>query len=142
MRSEYDYLSNGGKRVENSPMNSLTRRKEQAIAALLSHKNLTDAARECKISQRTLRRWLRNKSFFRRYDQERRLLLDTTINVLKAAGAGAVETLVAIAQNKKSPASARVSAASRILEFGFRSHELVSLERRISQLEELTKERP
>jgi hypothetical protein len=142
MRSEYDRLSNGGKRAANSPMNSLTRRKEQAIAALLSHKNLTDAARDCKISERTLRRWLRNKQFAGRFRRERAMLLDGVVDVIKAAAVGAVEVLVAIMQGKRMPASSRVAAASRILEFSFKSPELQTLEKRIAQLEEMAKGRP
>jgi hypothetical protein len=139
MRSEHNYAAT---QAESAPPDSLTRRKEQAIAALLAHQTLADAARECKISERTLRRWLKNKSFYSRYRRERDMMLDGVVDVLKQSAVGAVRTLVAVAENKKSPASARVSAASRILELNFRSHDLITIEKRLSSLEELARSRP
>jgi len=139
VRSEYNYSA---KRAESAPPDSLTRRKEQAIAALLANQSFADAARECKISERTLRRWLKNKSFYRRYRRERDMMLDGVVDILKRSAVGAVRTLVAVAENKKSPASARVSAASRILELNFRSHDLITIEQRLRALEELARSRP
>ena len=122
-------------------MGSLGHRKERAIAALLAKSNLTEAAASCGISSRTLRRWMRNKSFFRRYRKERAMMLDGVVDVLKQSAVNAVQVLVSVAQSRKSPASARVSAASRILDFNFRSHELLALDKRIAQSEELVRAR-
>ena len=121
---------------------TLGRRKEGAIAALLANSTLTEAAASCGISERTLRRWMRNKPFIRRYRRERAMMLDGIVDVLKRSAVNAVQVLVGVAQSGKSPASARVSAASRILEFNFKSHELVTIEKRLAQLEEVARGKP
>lgn len=71
------------------------------------------------------------------------MLLDGVVDAIKAASVGgAVEVLVTVAKGKRMPASARVAAASRILEFNFRSHELVTIEKRLAQLEEIARGKP
>jgi hypothetical protein len=115
----------------------LGHRKEAAIAALLAKSNLSEAAASCGISDRTLRRWMRNKLFLLRYSSERAMMLDGIADVLKQSAVNAVRVLVSVAHSRNSPASARVSAATRILEFNFKSYELVAIEKRISQLEEI-----
>jgi hypothetical protein len=141
MRSEYDSSLRGRKSAENSPTNSLTRRKEQAIGSLLAHKSMAEVARECKISERTLRRWMKNRSFNRRYCRERNMMLEGVVDALKQSAVECVEILLDIARNKKNPVSARVSATGRILDLNFKCHESLSLERRLAQLEQLATEK-
>lgn len=141
-RFESSRPSKGEKMAENAPMDSLPRRKEAAIGALLSHKTLAEVARECKISERTLRRWMRSRSFNLRYRRERNMMLEGVVDALKQSAVECVEILLDIARNKKNPVSARVSATGRILDLNFKCHESLSLERRLCQLEEMAKEKP
>jgi hypothetical protein len=121
---------------------SLGHRQEAAIASLLAQPNLTAAASSCGISERTLRRWLTNKAFASRYEKERGKLFIGIVDLLKSECACAVQVLVAIANDGKSPAASRVSAASRIIELTLKTGEMQILEKRIAELEELAKGRP
>jgi|ERR1700722_17662049 len=121
---------------------SLGHRQEAAIAALLAQPNLTAAASSCGISERTLRRWLTNKVFAGLYEKERGKLFIGIVDLLKSECAGAVQVLAAIANDGKSPAASRVSAASRIIELTLKTGEVQTIEKRVAELEELAKGRP
>jgi hypothetical protein len=120
---------------------SLGHRQEAAIAALLAQPNLTAAASSCGISERTLRRWMTNKAFTSRYERERGKLFVGIVDLLKSECSSAVQVLVAIASDGKSPAASRVSAASRIIELTLKTGEMQTLEKRVTELEELAKGR-
>ena len=121
---------------------SVGHRQEAAIAALLAQPNLTAAASSCGISERTLRRWMTNKVFASRYEKERGKLFIGIVDLLKSECSGAVQVLVAIANDGKSPAASRVSAASRIIELTLKTGEMQTIEKRVAELEELAKGRP
>jgi hypothetical protein len=125
-----------------APNAKFTRRKEAAIAALLAHPSLARAAEACQTSERTLRRWLQDESFAQRYRQERTRILESTFNLLRQKSVAAVETLANVANDKKASASARVSAARSVVELAIKGAELQDLEQRITELEELAKDRP
>lgn len=73
------------------------RRKELAIATLLAAPTLAQAAHLCGVSERTLRRWLQEKTFAWRYRQERTRMLESTVNLLRRKSVAAVETLAGVA---------------------------------------------
>src|ERR1700721_3959755 len=95
---------------------SVGHRQEAAIAALLAQPNLTAAASSCGISERTLRRWMTNKAFASRYEKERGKLFIGIVDLLKSECSGAVQVLVAIANDGKAPAAARARGPSGIIE--------------------------
>lgn len=111
------------------------RRHAQAIASLLTEPTLREAAERCGVGERTLRRWMRNEAFARRYRQARTQQLEATMNLLRQAGSQAVSTLVSIATNDKALDGARVTAARAIIELGIRSAETREFEERLSELE-------
>jgi transposase-like protein len=117
-------------------------RQEKAILALLREPNMDAAAKSAGVTSRTLRRWMRQKEFFRRYKRERSLQMEGVLEALRASAVDAVRVLNSVAHSKKAPESSRVSASKALLEFGFRSHELTALEKRITQLEEIARSRP
>ena len=47
------------------------RKQEEAIAALLSNRTIEEAARACNVAYKTLRRWLDNPEFQKRYREAR-----------------------------------------------------------------------
>lgn len=118
------------------------RRKEQVIAALLTCSSLPAAAADCGVSERTLRRWLQDESFARRYRQERTRILESTFNLLRQKSVAAVETLANVANDKEALASARVSAARSVVELAIKGVELQDLEQRITELEEPARDKP
>lgn len=113
------------------------RRKELAISALLANSTITRAAAQAGISERTIRRWMRDPVFVRRYREERTRTLEATTNLLRKESVRAVRTLASIAGNSRAPVTARVSAARAIVELTFKGVELHDLEERIGQLEEI-----
>ena len=117
------------------------RRKEQAIAALLTCPSLPAAAASCGISESTLRRWLGNKAFAWQYRLERTRMLESTANLLRQKSVAAVETLADVANDKEASASARVSAARSIVELAIKGAELQDIEARIDDLEQLAKDK-
>jgi hypothetical protein len=69
----------------------LTRKQEQAIAALLSEPTLEAAAGTAGISVRTLKTWLTLDDFRRAFDAARRQVLSDTVSRLAFAGTQAVD---------------------------------------------------
>jgi hypothetical protein len=95
----------------------LTRRKEQAISALLLHATLSEAATALAVDESTLRRWLREDTAFQTaYREARRAVVQQAITQVQQATGEAVETLRSVMQDSEAPASARVSAAKAVLE--------------------------
>ena len=111
------------------------RRKEMAIAALMANVTLAKAAAQAHISERTLRRWMRDPIFSRRYRDERTRVLGEVTNCLRQQSLKAVRILGCIAGSSRAPAGARVTAARAIIELSFRGTELHELEERITELE-------
>jgi uncharacterized protein (UPF0147 family) len=118
------------------------RRKELAIAALLVAPTLAEAAQVCGVSERTIRRWLQDEAFARRYRRERMRMLESCVNLLRQKSAAAVETLADVANDKASPAGARVSAARSLVELAIKGAEVQDLEERIGELEQLARDKP
>lgn len=116
------------------------RKKELAIGALLTCPSLPAAAASCGISESTLRRWLQNETFARRYRRERTRMLESTVSLLRQKSVAAVETLAEVADDKQSPSGARVSAARSLVELAIKGAEMQDLEARIDDLEQLAKE--
>jgi hypothetical protein len=126
-----------------STVEKLSPRKESALRALLNHKTLEAAAGACNVNVRTLRRWMKNKTFLARYRYEQDALLTSTVDLLRAESASAVATLASIASNSNtaSGAGVRVSACKALLDFGFKGVELHALAERVSQLEQKQREK-
>jgi hypothetical protein len=59
----------------------LTRKQEQAIAALLLHPTVREAAAEAKVGEATLRRWMKEPAFNDAYTATRRRLLEHGVNL-------------------------------------------------------------
>jgi hypothetical protein len=114
-----------------------SRREEAAILALLAQPTLETAAREAKVSAATLYRWLKDPAFQARYRAARREALSQAIGRLQAESGSVAEALLSIATDPEQPASARVSAAVKVLEMGVKNIELEELEARIAALERM-----
>jgi hypothetical protein len=111
------------------------RKKEQAIAALLTAPTMTEAAKICGIGETTLWRWLKTPEFSQRYRQARAHMLESAINRLRRFATDAVTTLHEVATDVESPASSRVAASKAILDTALKAVELEDIESRLSALE-------
>jgi hypothetical protein len=83
------------------------RKKEQAIAALLTHRNLDEAARAIEVAPNTLLRWMKGTEFEEAYREARRLAYGQSIARLQQAASAASSTLLKIMIDPNSPPSSR-----------------------------------
>jgi len=111
----------------------LTRRQEQAIAALLSEPTTEAAARKARISSGTIRRWQGEPTFNSALRQARQATLDTVISRLVSASTKAVGKLEALLDSGKPTVQLRSAVA--ILDRAIRGVDLLDLEARICALE-------
>src|SRR5579875_3697716 len=109
-------------RGKTMPQTGQSRKKEAAIAALLSEPTLPKAAEAASVSLSTLRRWLESdEAFARAYSDARAQLVRGATAQLRRAMSGAVSVLAAVSADGKAPAAARVAAAAKILEIGLKA---------------------
>ena len=113
----------------------LSRKKEQAIAALLSQPSIGGAAKKVGIGEKTLFRWLQLDEFQLAYKNARRQVIDQTIAQIQSVLSEAVQTLLNGMSDVTAPASAKVSAARALLDIGFKVVEIEDPESRIEVLE-------
>jgi hypothetical protein len=113
----------------------ISRKREQAITALLAEPTLSEAAVKCGVSESTLRRWVREPEFADSYRQARECMLEAAINKLHASACQAADVLREISTDKGATSSSRVSAARAILEITVKVQEFHELERRVEELE-------
>ena len=117
---------------------SLSRKQEKAIGALLSEPTILMAAEKLGMAEITLHRWLKEKRFVTAYRAACKRIVEGSIGRLQAACGEAVETLSTIMADPLVLASSRVSAARTVLDTALKAVELHDLEERIRQLEEWT----
>ena len=113
-----------------------TRKKEQAVAALLSHRTIEEAAQSVGISFATLKRWLKLPEFRAECLQARReAVLQANARIQQHSSAAAA-VLLKLMADPSTPASVRARAALFIIELANKSLHTDDLEVRIARLEE------
>jgi hypothetical protein len=112
------------------------RKKEEAIAALLSQRNIEEAARVAGIGNTTLLRWLQMPEFDAAYRKARRAAHSQSIARLQQASSAAVAALLKVLVDANTPASSRVRAADCVLGHAAKAIEIEDLEVRVTQLEQ------
>src|SRR5712691_819130 len=117
------------------PGSKFTRKKEEAITALLTQRNMEEAARAAGIGTQTLMRWLKVPEFQTAYREARRSAFSQSIARLQQASGAAVSTLLKIMVDPNALASTRVRAADSVLDHGAKAIELEDIEVRVSELE-------
>jgi hypothetical protein len=96
----------------------LSRKQEQAVAALLAEPTLEAAAASAGVGSATLRRWLREPEFAATYRQVRRHVVEGAVGRLQQAATEAADALKRNLTCGK-PA-AEIAAAKALLETAFR----------------------
>jgi transposase-like protein len=91
------------------------RKKEAAIMALLTQRNIEEAARVAGIGKQTLIRWLKLAEFQAAYREARRAAVSQANARMQQACSAAVSTLLKIMVDPSAPAAVRIRAADRIL---------------------------
>jgi len=111
----------------------LSRRAEAAIAALLSHATISDAAQSAGDSKTTLWRWLQRDDFRHRLKAAQGTIFETALDTLKGSITDAVNCLRRNLTCKS--ASVQVQAARSLVEYALKTHELLDVRARVSELE-------
>jgi hypothetical protein len=117
----------------------LSRKHEQAIAALLEQPTIEAAAKACGVGEATLGRWLQEDRFRHAYRRARTQVLELAISRLQQATGEAVQALRS--NLKCGVPSVEVRAALGILEQAIRGAELLDVQERLEALEELLQQR-
>jgi transposase-like protein len=115
------------------------RKKEEAIAALLTQRNVEEAARAAGIATQTLVRWMKVPEFSAAYREARREAFGQSIARLQQASSAAVSTLLKVMIDQASPPSTRVRAADSVLSHGAKSMEIEDIAARVAALEQAMK---
>ena len=90
-------------------------KKNLAISALLAHRTVTDAAKSCGVSPRTLYRWLKDADFQVALKSAQQAAVSSTVRVLSELTGTAVETLAVIMADKNAADGVRVRASEVVL---------------------------
>jgi hypothetical protein len=117
------------------------RKKEEAIAALLTHRNLEEAARAAGIGTQTLIRWLKVPEFQVAWREARRAAVSQSTARLQQASSAAVSTLLKIMVDPSTPAATRVRAADRVLDHAKDALENEDIEVRVAALEQAARQK-
>ena len=112
-----------------------TRKMEEAVAAMLTHRTLEEAARSVGIGTPTLIRWQKEPEFQAAYREARRAAFGQSIARLQQASSGAVSVLIKVMADPTSPPSTRVRAADSVLDHAAKAIEIEDIEVRVADLE-------
>lgn len=112
-------------------MDKLTGRKAKALQALLTCSTKADAAQKAGIGESTLREYLNDPEFIKEYERQLSTLITEAAQQGKQGLSEALSTLREINSDKDRPASARISAARSLLEYGIRLTEIVDIIRKL-----------
>ena len=122
-----------------------SRKKEQAVVALLSQRNIEEAAKSIGVGPNTLLRWMKEPDFDAAYREARHLAFGQSISRLQQASTAAVTTVLKLMVDQSVPASTRLRAADIVLDRTAKAIEIEDIEARVSELEraaEGAKQRP
>src|ERR1700687_5426394 len=112
-----------------------SRKMEEAVAALLTHRNQEEAARAVGIGTATLLRWQKEPEFQQAYRAARRAVHGQSIARLQQASSAAVSTILKVMVDANTPASTKVRAADSVLNHSAKAMELEDIEARVAELE-------
>lgn len=113
----------------------LSRKRHQAIAALIEQPTVKSAAQVAGIGEATLIRWMKDDTFKISYRDAKRRIVDLAITKLQRASDDAVQTLLAIMIDADSPPTTRVTCAKAILDMAVKAVEMDDVVSRIEAIE-------
>ncbi len=119
-----------------------SRKKDEAIAALLTQRNIEEAARSIGIAPNTLLRWMKEPEFDAAYREAKRAAFGQSIARLQQGTSAAATTLLKIMIDPAAPASVRVRAADSVLNHAAKAIEIEEIEARVAALEQVASGKP
>jgi hypothetical protein len=118
----------------------LGRKQEAAIAALLTHRNVDEAAQAAGVGATTLWRWLKLPEFQAEYRKARRDAFSQAVARLQQGTSAAATTLLKTMIDQATPASVKVRAAEAIFNHAAKAIEIEDIEARVVALERAAEE--
>jgi hypothetical protein len=113
-----------------------TRKKEQAIIALLTNRSIEEAAKSIDIGAQTLHRWMKVPEFQAAYREAKREAFGQSIARMHYLTSAAVSTLGKIMLDPKTPPATRVRAADSVLGQTAKAIETEDIDARVIELEQ------
>jgi len=129
----------GGKRSPSGHGSKFERKKEEAIAALLKHRTLEEAARAVDLSVTTLIRWMKDPRFEAEYREARLSKFRESLARVEQAANVAVTVVLKILLDPNTSDSCRLEAATTIWSFALKSVELEDVLVKLSHLEQIVR---
>ena len=114
------------------------RKQEEAIAALLTQRNIDEAAKAVGIAANTLLSWMKVPEFQKAYREARRAAFSQSIARLQQGTSAAATTLIKLLLDPNTPASVRARVADSIFNHAAKAIEIEDIEARVSALEAAT----
>jgi transposase-like protein len=111
------------------------RKQEEAIAALLTQRNIDEAAKAVGIATNTLLKWMKQPEFQKAYREARRAAFSQSIARLQQGTSAAATTLIKLLLDPNTPASVRARVADSIFAHASKAIEIEDIEARVSELE-------
>jgi hypothetical protein len=111
------------------------RKKEDAIAALLTHRSLEEAANAVGVTAKSLLRWLKLPEFATAYREARRVAVSQASARLQQASGAASAAVLRLMVDPHAPAAVRLRAAECVLNVATKAVEIDYIELRVSELE-------
>jgi DNA-binding MurR/RpiR family transcriptional regulator len=114
------------------------RKLEEAVIAMLTQRNIEEAARAVGISPATLMRWQKLPEFQTAYREARRAAFGQAVARLQQGTSAAATTLLKTMIDPATPASVKVRAAEAIFNHAAKAIEIEDIEARVTALEAAT----
>ena len=114
------------------------RKKEAAVAALLTQRNLDEAAKAVGISTNTLLNWMKVPEFQKAFRDARRQAFSQSIARLQQGTTAAATTLLKMLIDQSTPPAVRARVADSIFNRAAKAIEIEDIEARVSELERAT----
>lgn len=112
----------------------LTSQQQQAIAALLSHASITEAATAVGVNRRTLTRWMADETFRDKLRQAESEVLSSITRQLGRLSEKSIRALEDALDNEDAPAQ-RLRACEIVLSRHATWRDVTSFDQRLSELE-------
>ena len=111
------------------------RKLDDAVAAMLTQRNVEEAARSVGVSTATLMRWQKLPEFQTAYREAHRVAYGQAVARLQQGTSAAATTLLKMMLDPKTPASVRVRAAECVMNQATKAIEIEDVEVRVTELE-------
>ena len=110
-------------------------KKDEAIVALLTQRNIEEAAKSIGVVPNTLLRWMKEPEFDAAYREARRAAFRQSVARLQQASGAAVTTLLKLMVDPATPPSTKARAADSVLDHSAKAIEIEDIEARVAELE-------